>query len=201
MTPMVAMAVLAMAVLTLPFALLTGHISPASPRISPASPPHRPRISPASPPHLPRTSQRFSAGDGGRLHQGDGGLRRRDGEEVLGGRGCGQLPSLRRRRRRARQEVLGRAAPVPEDAPLRWHPVRRYTYCSLLPAYCSLLTAYCLLLTAHCSLLTAHCSLLSTAPYYQLITTYPSLGTPTTSSPSTPRATRRSRSSCRYVRE
>jgi hypothetical protein len=73
-------------------------------------------------------------------------------------------------------------------------------YCLLLPTtadYCLLLlTAHCALLTAHCSLPTAHCSLL-TAYCFSLPTAHHLLGTPTTSWPSTPRATRRSPWSCR----
>ena len=70
-------------------------------------------------------------------------------------------------------------------------------HCLLLTAHCALLTAYyCSLLTAHCSLPTAHCSLL-TAYCFSLPTAHHLLGTPTTSWPSTPRATRRSPWSCR----
>jgi len=79
-------------------------------------------------------------------------------------------------------------------------PLDSASYCLLLPTtayYCLLLlTAHCALLTAHCSLPTAHCSLL-TAYCFSLPTAHHLLGTPTTSWPSTPRATRRSPWSCR----
>ena len=78
-------------------------------------------------------------------------------------------------------------------------PLDSASYCLLLPTtayYCSLLTAHCALRTAHCSLPTAHCSLL-TAYCFSLPTAHHLLGTPTTSWPSTPRATRRSPWSCR----
>ena len=78
-------------------------------------------------------------------------------------------------------------------------PLDSASYCLLLPTtayYCSLLTAHCALLTAHCALPTAHCSLL-TAYCFSLPTAHHLLGTPTTSWPSTPRATRRSPWSCR----
>ena len=152
----------AMAVLTLPFALITGPISPASPNVS---------------------RQVMADAFIKEMEAFDGEMEKKYSEAEAAGN-CLRFVGV--------VDVPGKKCSVELREYPKTHPFAGTQYAATP-------TAHCLLLTAHCSLLTAHCSLLSTAPYYLLITTYHSLGTPTTSSPSTPRATRRSRSSCRYV--
>ena len=158
---MVAMAVLAMAVLTLPFALLTGHISPASPlhlpRIAPASPPHLPHISPA-PPNVSR--QVMADAFIKEMEAFDGEMEKKYSEAEAAGN-CLRFVGV--------VDVPGKKCSVELRQYPKTHPFAGTQYAATLTAhyllftvYCSLLTAYCLLLSTQHSPLSKHHSALST---------------------------------------